>query len=246
MAFVVVNTRFAMNNTVDTICTELDVLLQALSDAMARVNSCGCMRFVTNITSFDGEACNWNMCPQCNASLVYYGTMVTASRRRGRRLFGSITTTTTGASSVDLVTVSTSIDPVPLSVIQNQSNSPAVSLQSELTASLAVVAPNLVPSGVLVAVVSSVAVQPILILPLQRRSAPESLVGWVVRGVLFFMLLVCLAVCAVCSRHRSTKTRVEKDAHVALGVRTEGAGAAWMPAIGLNQRRSVGGGGVDV
>jgi hypothetical protein len=45
---------------------------------------------------------------------------------------------------------------------------------------------------------------------------------------LYSMLLGCLAVCAVCSRHRSSKTWVEKDTRVALGVRTVGAGAAWI------------------
>ena len=150
MAFVVVSTALAMNNTVVAVCDDLETLLQALSDAMTLVmkgaNESTGLTFITNVTAFNDKPCIANVCPQCGGVFNLSSLLVPPPPSNSRRLL---------SSGVSLTTVSTSTTPVVQAVVS--SAPPPEQFQSALVVSLASVAPTLVPSGV-VAQVSSVLV----------------------------------------------------------------------------------------
>jgi hypothetical protein len=209
MAYAVVNTDLSMNNTVEAVCSDLGLLLRALSDAMARVNDCRCMQFVTNVTFFDGEACAADVCPQC----------------QGRRRLLS--------NAVSLATVSTSVEPVPIAAIQQQTVQPAALIQSELAASLAVVAPNLVSAGVNPKVYSIPVVSQT---PVFLKNNDAGLI----RGVMAFVVVIVSflsAVCVTVSRRQRLVVRRNLTAQVR---------PLWMPTIRMKQTRSGGADGGDV
>lgn len=212
MAYVVVSTALSMNNTAESVCTDLDVLLRALSDAMARVNECGCMYFVTNVTSFDGATCIDNMCPQCGASGV-------------RRLLSD-------SKRVDLVTVSTSLEPVTLSVVQQaQSAQPSELLQTELATVLASKSSNLMAFGVVAAVYS---------IPV-RQSAPLLLGGdsWKIflwTGLALSAIVLSFMLCAIVCMLNARTRRAAAVRRMRLKETSVRATPEWMSSIRLRER----------
>ena len=207
MALVLVNTALSLNNTASVICSELDILLQALSKSMEQMNSCKCIRFVTTVTSFDGALCISNVCPQCRNM-----TMFTAQRR----LFGS---------GVRLVTVSTSLSPAPVSLIQHtDSMQHSAFVQAELRLLL----PSTLTLMGVVAVVSRVVVTP------DAQLAAPSSVGLFCGVVAMFAVLCCVFVCAVVPK--PGHCRVE-DVKVSTAP-VVSDGVSWMKGVRLLKRRS--------
>lgn len=252
MAFVVVDTALSMNNTADVVCRELDALLLALSDALARVSECGCVQFATVATSLDGESCHESVCPQCGNATASANRSSPASRRRHLL---------SGGGGVDLKTVSTSLSPVPLAVVAEQAPPAAPLLRTELAASLASVAPALVPAGV-AAAVSNVVTQPSPP-PSSRRPAPSPPVLLslaVIMCLIAFIVLLAVCVCAVCPRgciplrRPRWAARTEGTARISddTGPVNNGIGAdfsgvrlqEWMPSIRPSMRRRAGDDGV--
>lgn len=232
LAFVVVSTALAMNNTADKVCSKLPVLLQALSDAMKVVmGGENGLCFITNVTAFDGLLCVDNVCPQCeNVSLaLFIDLLMSQNSSNSRRLLGS--------GGVSLSTVSTSTSPVVSSSIQKSSPPPA-ELTSALTVSLVSVAPELSPSDV-VAAISSVAVTPIpIVVPessnTRDRRAMLFHAGTSVGVVLFIVAVVSILVCMEIindsrgDRH-SRIARKKREVDVVYEPN-------WMPSIRMRQR----------
>jgi hypothetical protein len=187
MAFVVVSTALAMNNTVGAVCGDLETLLQSLSKAMRVVVSDDGLFFVTNATAFNDVPCVENVCPQCGGNGNSSNSVVGGRRR----LLGS-------GGGVNLATVSTSISPVLVSAASTQTPPPLPmeELQSALAVSLATAASDLAPAGI-VATVSTVLVQlppeevvvvPRLVIP--RDKTVEWMNGGFALGCVFVVFLV--------------------------------------------------------
>lgn len=208
MALVSVDTALYLNNTANMICSELDVLLQALSKSIERMNSCKCIRFITNITSFDGVPCISDICPQCRNS-----TLLTTQRR----LFGS---------GVRLVTLSTSINPAPVSLIQHtDSMQHSVFVQAELNMLL----PAAFSLLSVVALVSRVVMTPVV------YAAPSS-VGLIFGVVVTFAVVCCIMVCAVVPKPRHCRVEeVREKKPLGVGVSDR---VSWMKGVRLLKRRS--------
>ena len=231
LAFVVVSTALAMNNTAEKVCNKLPVLLQALSDAMKAVmGGENGLCFITNVTAFDGSPCVDNVCPQCeNVSLgLYIDLFMSHNTSNSRRLLGS-------GGGVSLSTVSTSTSPVVSSSIQ-QSSPPPATLQSALTETLVSVAPELSPSDV-VAVVSSVAVTPPPPVVHESGSTKDrrallfragTSVGIVLLVVVVVSVLVCIEIIRDSRGDRRSMVIRKKE----VGVVCE---PIWMPSIRLRQ-----------
>ena len=62
--FAMVSTQMDMDNTVGELCSELVSLTKALSLALSLLSN-GTIKFDTNVTTLDGQACTENRCPQC-------------------------------------------------------------------------------------------------------------------------------------------------------------------------------------
>jgi hypothetical protein len=199
LAFVVVSTALAMNNTVDVVCDDLDTLLQALSDAMSLVmggNESTGLTFITNVTAFNDQPCVANVCPQCGGFFKLSSLLVAPPSNRRRLL----------SSGVSLTTVSTSTAPVVHAVVQ--SAPPPEQFQSALVVSLASVAPMLMPAEI-VAQVSSVPV-PIATPPPPRWIYDDRSILWINAGVSMGALTlatvaVFVIVCVELARERAPR-----------------------------------------
>ena len=215
MASVVVRTELTMDNTIESVCNDLVTLLRVLNEVVVRVTECGCLRFMTSVTSFNGEACVDNACPQCHDV--------------SRRLLMS--------TGVSLETISTSIDLMPINAIQQAHMTPSV-LQTELILSLAVAAPGFVPASVN----STISSVPLPAAPPEfHGNNDKELVGLIVVWMIISMLagcIVCVLSCLIYSRffgERGVALKqhsLEKE-HVYREMKPQ-----WMPSIRVKQRRS--------
>jgi hypothetical protein len=201
MAFVVVSTALAMNNTVEVVCDDLETLLQALSDAVSLVMGAGNestagLIFITNVTAFNDQPCVANVCPQCGGVFNLSSLLPSSSTNR-RRLLSS--------GGVSLTTVSTSTTPVVNTNIQSAAPPPE-QFQSALIASLASVAPTLVPAGI-VAQVSSVLVPTATPVPFfyDNRSIQWINAGVSLGALTVLMVIVFVVVCFKLVREQAPK-----------------------------------------
>ena len=138
--FTVVEATIAMQNSVNQICVDLDALLQAMSVTLNLVSN---VRFVTNVTSLDGQACmENNLCPQC--------------QNNSRRLLSSVAVVTSSRSVTP--SVSTVVIPTP------------TKLGTVFQSALANTSAKLQP-GVLVANVSTVPA-PVAVIVVVEESTP--------------------------------------------------------------------------
>ena len=204
MAFVVVSTALAMNNTVEVVCDDLETLLQALSDAVSLVmagNESTDLIFITNVTAFNDQPCVANVCPQCGGVFNLSSLLPPPASSNRRRLL---------SSGVSLTTVSTSTTPVVNNNIQSAAPPPE-QFQSALIVSLASVAPTLVPAGI-VAQVSSVLVPTATPVP-ARWIYDDRSIQWINAGVSLGALtvltvVVFVVVCFELGREQAPPQRV--------------------------------------
>jgi hypothetical protein len=219
MAYVVVKTDLTMNNTAESVCHDLDILLRTLNEAVVRVNECGCVRFMTNVIFFDDEMCVDNVCPQC--------------RNAHSRSLMSV-------MGVSLETMSTSVDLVPINVVQQAQNyHSSTILQTELVLSLALSAPNLVPASVSSLVSSVPLSSPALSGVRDDRGLVYLIVMWMTVSM-FAFFVVCVLCCWIYSRRFGGKEVIVRHNVLVDRETSSEMKPQWMPSIRVKQRRRSG------